>query len=67
MAKIDKKQMHMKPTVKKSRLKYRSGDAHLEMYKKKYHEVKYSDKHSCPICKSRIDENGYCSCGSGGS
>jgi rRNA maturation endonuclease Nob1 len=45
--------------------KYRSGDAHRELYKKEYHEVIY--KHMCPICGSRIDENGMCACGAGDS
>jgi hypothetical protein len=67
MAKKDNKHVHLKPAVAKSKLKYRSEDAHVKMYKKKYHEVKYSNEHSCPICSSRIDENGYCSGGSGGS
>ncbi len=41
-------------------------DAHVKMYKKEFYEVKYLDV-KCPICNSRIDEYGYCSCGSGGS
>ncbi len=45
---------------------YRTGDAHKEIYAKEYHEVKFTD-HVCPICGSRIDENGMCACGAGDS
>jgi|ACXJ01.1.fsa_nt_gi rubrerythrin len=45
--------------------KYRSKDPHKELYSKGYHEVKYSKEHICPICGSRIDENGMCACGAG--
>jgi hypothetical protein len=45
--------------------KYRKDDAHKEIYKKEYHRVIYDTK--CPICGSRIDENGMCACGAGGS
>lgn len=53
----------------KSRIKkqYRKSDAHKQLYSKEYHEVKYSKEHICPICGSRIDENGMCACGSGDS
>ncbi|MGC8478873.1 MAG: hypothetical protein ACP5NE_03030 [Candidatus Micrarchaeia archaeon] len=40
-------------------------DAHYRIYGKKFYEAKYSDE-ICPICKSRIDELGYCACGAGG-
>ncbi len=45
--------------------KYRKTDAHKEIYDKEYHEVSY--RGICPICGSRIDEKGYCACGTGES
>ncbi len=51
----------------KIKSKYRSKDPHSELYSKEYHEVKYSKEHICPICGSRIDENGMCACGAGDS
>jgi len=45
---------------------YREADPHSELYGKEYHEVVFSDER-CPICGSRIDENGMCACGAGDS
>ncbi len=42
------------------------ADPHVRMYGKKFYEVKYLDAR-CPVCGNRIDEFGYCSCGSGDS
>lgn len=39
-------------------------DDHYKMYGKEPWEVDYGEK--CPLCKVRIDEYGFCSCGSGG-
>jgi hypothetical protein len=39
-------------------------DIHFQMYGKHAWEVEYSDR--CPICDKRIDEFGYCACGSQG-
>ena len=39
-------------------------DDHFKLYGKEPWEVDYGEK--CPICKVRIDEYGFCSCGSGG-
>lgn len=33
---------------------------------KKHFDVKYTSE-KCPFCDSRIDEFGFCACGSGGS
>lgn len=51
---------------KKIKHGYRNTDAHKEIYNKEYHEVRFS-KHICPLCSNRIDENGMCACGAGGS
>lgn len=37
---------------------------HLKLFGKEPWEVDYGEK--CPLCKSRIDEYGFCSCGSSG-
>ncbi len=52
-------------TELKRRIKrrYRSKDAHEQMYGKQYHELAY--RHICPTCGSRIDEKGMCACGAG--
>jgi hypothetical protein len=39
-------------------------DTHLELFGKHAWEVKYADR--CPICNSRMDEYGFCACGSQG-
>jgi hypothetical protein len=39
-------------------------DIHFQMYGKHAWEVEYGDR--CPICDKRIDEFGYCACGSQG-
>ena len=39
-------------------------DTHFKLFGKHAWEVKYSDR--CPICSSRIDEYGFCACGSQG-
>jgi len=39
-------------------------DDHFRLFGKEPWEVEYLEK--CPICKSRIDEYGLCSCGSKG-
>jgi hypothetical protein len=39
-------------------------DIHFQMYGKHSWEVEYGDR--CPICEKRIDEFGYCACGSQG-
>jgi hypothetical protein len=51
---------------KRIRQGYRHTDPHKELYNKEYHETRFS-KHICPICGSRIDENGRCACGAGDS
>jgi rubrerythrin len=61
---VKKTKAELKKLIKK---KYRSKDPHKELYSKEYHEVKYSKEHICPICGSRIDENGMCACGAGDS
>jgi hypothetical protein len=40
-------------------------DDHFRLFGKEPWEVEYLER--CPICKSRIDEYGFCSCGSKGS
>ncbi|HSB83187.1 MAG TPA: hypothetical protein VLD64_01700 [Nitrosarchaeum sp.] len=39
-------------------------DDHFRLFGKEPWEVNYGEK--CPLCKARIDEYGFCSCGSGG-
>jgi hypothetical protein len=39
-------------------------DTHFQMYGKHAWEVEYGEK--CPICNKRIDEYGFCACGSQG-
>jgi hypothetical protein len=39
-------------------------DDHFRLYGKEPWEVDYGEK--CPICNVRIDEYGFCSCGSSG-
>ena len=39
-------------------------DTHFKLFGKHAWEVRYSDR--CPICGSRIDEYGFCACGSQG-
>jgi hypothetical protein len=39
-------------------------DDHYKLFGKEPWEVDYGEK--CPICNVRIDEYGFCSCGSGG-
>ena len=39
-------------------------DDHFRLFGKEPWEVEYGEK--CPECKSRIDEYGFCSCGSHG-
>jgi len=39
-------------------------DDHFKLYGKEPWEVDYGEK--CTICNVRIDEYGFCSCGSGG-
>ena len=39
-------------------------DIHFQMYGKHAWEVQYGEK--CPVCEKRIDEFGYCACGSKG-
>ena len=62
-SKKKKSKAELKKRIKKG---YRTHDPHSELYKKEYHEVKYTDQ-ICPICGSRIDENGMCACGAGDS
>jgi hypothetical protein len=38
-------------------------DTHLQMYGKHAWEVEYGER--CPTCNKRIDEFGFCACGSG--
>ena len=40
-------------------------DDHYRLYGKEPWEVSYGDER-CPLCDSRIDEYGLCSCGSSG-
>lgn len=61
--KVAKSKEDLKAQIK---LRYRSTDPHKEQYGKEYHAVKYSG-HVCPVCGSRIDENGMCACGAGDS
>ena len=37
---------------------------HLRIYGKEIWDIEYGEK--CPLCDSRIDEYGFCSCGSSG-
>ena len=37
-------------------------DTHLQMYGKHAWEVQYGEY--CPLCQKRIDEYGFCACGS---
>ncbi|HVX02076.1 MAG TPA: hypothetical protein VHA09_02895 [Nitrososphaera sp.] len=39
-------------------------DDHFKLYGKRAWEVEYGDK--CPTCGKRIDEYGFCACGSAG-
>ena len=39
-------------------------DDHYRMYGKEPWEINYTTK--CPLCDSRIDEYGFCSCGASG-
>ena len=39
-------------------------DNHFQMYGKHVWEVEYGER--CPLCNKRIDEYGFCACGSGG-
>ena len=39
-------------------------DDHFKLFGKEPWEVEYGEK--CTICNVRIDEYGFCSCGSGG-
>ena len=39
-------------------------DDHYKLFGKEPWEVDYGDK--CPVCHTRIDEYGFCSCGSSG-
>ena len=39
-------------------------DTHFQMYGKHAYEVQYGER--CPLCNKRIDEYGFCACGSGG-
>ncbi len=39
-------------------------DDHFKLYGKEPWEVEYGEK--CPVCNVRIDEYGFCSCGSSG-
>ncbi len=39
-------------------------DDHFKLFGKEPWEVDYGEK--CPICNVRIDEYGFCSCGSSG-
>jgi hypothetical protein len=38
-------------------------DDHFRLYGKEPWEVDYKER--CPVCDNRIDEYGFCSCGSG--
>lgn len=37
---------------------------HLKLFGKEAWEVDYTEE--CPVCEKRIDEYGFCSCGSSG-
>jgi len=39
-------------------------DIHFQMYGKHMWDVEYGER--CPLCNKRIDEYGFCACGSGG-
>ena len=39
-------------------------DDHFKLFGKEPLEVEYGEK--CPVCNVRIDEYGFCSCGSSG-
>ncbi len=39
-------------------------DTHFQMYGKHVWDVEYGER--CPLCNKRIDEYGFCACGSGG-
>ena len=39
-------------------------DTHLKLFGKRASQVQYGER--CPICEKRIDEYGFCACGSAG-
>ena len=39
-------------------------DTHFQMFRKHMWDVEYGER--CPLCNKRIDEYGFCACGSGG-
>jgi|ERR671919_414020 hypothetical protein len=39
-------------------------DSHFQRYGKHMWDVQYGER--CPLCNKRIDEYGFCACGSGG-
>jgi len=48
----------------KKRIIPKEIDDHFKLFGKEPWEVEYGEK--CPICHTRIDEYGFCSCGSSG-
>ncbi len=55
----------MKKQLRKDRIIPIEIDDHFRLFGKEPWEVNYFEK--CPLCKSRIDEFGFCSCGSKGN
>lgn len=58
-----KSRQELKSRIRRS---YRKSDPHVEMYRKEYHEVRFSAS-ACPMCGSKVDELGMCACGAGDS
>lgn len=46
----------------KEGIKLDFDDLHFMRFGKRFDEVKYYDEYECPICHSRVDEFGYCTC-----
>lgn len=37
-------------------------DYHFKLYGKRAEDLRYDDE-TCPVCRTRIDEHGWCGCG----
>jgi len=56
--------LHIKKLLEKKREIPLEIDDHFKLFGKEPWEVEYGEK--CPVCNIRIDEYGFCSCGSSG-
>ncbi len=54
------------PGSRKANATVDKKDQHYKLYNKPYYEVEFIEV-KCPICKNRIDEQGFCGCGAGDS